>query len=159
MKSPRQADSDKILQRIAALCARSEQCSYDIGQKLFRAHLSETDTTSIMSRLIEQGFINDRRYARSVASYKVKFSGWGKRKIKTFLYTKHISADIIEEALNSIPREEYRDALVRVAKSAVARTDVSSYEGRQKILRFLLSRGFESQYAIKIISLLTADKK
>lgn len=136
-------DPDRLLQRMAALCARSEQCSFDIGSKLRRAGLPDADVRNILDRLKADGFIDDRRYAGSFARDKVRFSGWGKLKIRMALASKRIPAPTIADALDSISSEDYRKALVSAATLKARTLDLADHGDRTKLMRHLAARGFE----------------
>ena len=136
MRSGR-SDPDRLLQRMAALCARSEQCSFDIGSKLRRAGLPDADVRNILDRLKADGFIDDRRYAGSFARDKVRFSGWGKLKIRMALASKRLPA------LDSISSEDYRKAWVSAATLKARTLDLADHGDRTKLMRYLATRGFE----------------
>lgn len=149
------ADPEKLLQRMAALCARSEQCRHDIEEKLYKAGLPSAERDMIIERLLNDRFIDSRRYAEAVARDKVRFSGWGKRKISAFLYSKRIERVIIEEALSAIDPKDYKEALVRGAKLKARGLDLSTREGREKLIRHLGSKGFEAGLCVKITEAMT----
>lgn len=138
--------------RMADLCARSEQCEADIRTKLFRMKLPAHEIDRILDQLREENFINEERFAGSFARDKVRFSAWGKNKIRLGLFQKRISGEAISQALDSIPRKDYIDALLRVASAKSRSLDLSDYEDRAKLYRHILSRGFESQLASKAVA-------
>lgn len=148
-------DPEKLLQRMAALCARSEQCRSDIDRKLRRAGLSDTDSRKLTDRLAADRFIDDRRFAGSFARDKVRFSGWGKLKIRMALAAKRIDSDIIAEALDSIPAEDYRKALVSAATIKARTLDLADYSDRGRLLRHLAARGFEPSACTAAVDYLT----
>lgn len=144
------ADPDALLKRMAGLCAKSEQCSFDIDAKLYRAGLPKDKRVEIIDWLTANRYLDDARFARAFADDKVRFSGWGKRKIRMALAAKRIPSPLIASALDSVDDEDYAEALGRVL--AAARRDVSvtvgetpTYEQKAKIYRKLLARGFESE--------------
>lgn len=143
--------------RMAGLCSKSEQCSSDIRLKLRKAGLNQTATEEIMNFLIENKFISDSRYAKAYAADKVRFSAWGKRKIRAYLASKKIPAEFITEALEYIDEKDYEEAVFRAAKAKASSLDLSDREDLQKLYRHLLSRGFESTYISKTISLLKSE--
>ena len=64
MNKPKQPLSPaQAFNRAAALCARSEQSSGDISGKLVKWGLGTVDARQVVDQLIEQGFIDDGRYA------------------------------------------------------------------------------------------------
>lgn len=145
---------EEALLAMADLCARSEQCAYDIAKKLRLKGLSSSDIMAVILELEEREFIDHKRFARSFARDKVRFSAWGKNKIKAALLSKRISASIINEAFQHIEPEDYNDALTRAAKAKSRQLDLSQYEDRLKLYRHLVSRGFESSIVSKIVKTL-----
>lgn len=143
--------AEKALERLAGLCARSEQCSADIREKLRKMDLSSDDADAVMGRLIDMKFVDDARYASALARDKVRFSGWGKRKIREYLLTKRLPADIIADAIAGIEPEDYKQALIRSAKAKVKSLDLRNFDHRTKLIKHLMSRGFEPDLAIKIV--------
>lgn len=158
-RKKKQPDPEKILSRLAGLCARSEQCSYDLLKKMNTAGLSREEADNILSRLISLKFVDDFRYARSLARDKVRFSGWGVNKIKAYLFTKHLSESIISQAIGAIESQDYKDALIRVARAKAKSLDLHSDTVREKLIRHIASRGFELKYAIRITDLILERAK
>ena len=146
--------SEGALQRMAALCARSEQCEADIRQKLYRMGLSSGDVQKIIEELTAGKFIDNARFARSFARDKCRFSCWGRNKIRLELKMRRITPPDIEQALDSIDKDEYLDALHRATSAKGRSLDVNGPERRTerlKLFRHLLARGFESELASNAI--------
>ena len=140
------------LMRLETLCAQSEQCTYDLRQKLYRWGISSTDSESIINKLIKTRFVDDSRFAVAYCRDKYRFNRWGRMKIVYGLRAKQISSHDIQEALTAIDDSEYEEILVSVVKAkASAIKDVDTYEGRTKLFRSVASRGYESSLIVKII--------
>lgn len=132
--------------KIEALCARSERCSYEVYQKLRQWGLNEESANKIIRHLIDERFVDDKRFAKAFVNDKLRFSGYGKRKISLLLYLKKIDKEYINEAISLINDSEYEEILNRIISSKGSRmTDLDTYEGRTRLYRFGLSRGFESE--------------
>lgn len=151
-------DPDKLKLRMADLCARSEQCSHDVMEKLRRAGLDEDRSSDIVEFLQSNRFIDDRRFAGSFARDKVRFSGWGRNKIKAALQLRHIPTADIAEALATVPAAEYRDALMRAATAKSRDLDLDEYADRVKLMRHLASRGFTGSEAAVALEELRSDE-
>lgn len=134
----------EALLTMADLCARSEQCEADIYQKLRRRGLSHPECQEVIDDLIERGFIDHLRFARAFARDKVRFSAWGRMKIRLALAAKKIPSAVVEEALKAIEPDDYEDAVRRAAASKVSSIDLNDYEDRMRLFRFMISRGFEA---------------
>lgn len=145
---------EKALLKMSDLCARSEQCESDIRQKLYRMGLASGQVQEVVTRLIEGKFIDNARYARSFARDKVRFSAWGRNKIRLGLMAKRISATDISAALEAIEEKDYLDALKRAARAKARGMELTGPDGREnrlKLFRHILSRGFESDLASKMV--------
>lgn len=151
---PKLPDPEAVKLRLASLCARSEQCEYDLRQKCVKAGLSPAQTDEIVAFLKEQKFTDDNRFARAYAGDKVRFAGWGVNKIRLSLRQKRIAGDVINEAIASISKKDYIDAMKRVANQKVRSLDMNTQEGRAKFYRYMISRGFESNHVSQMLAYL-----
>lgn len=144
--------SQDALMRLETLCAQSEQCSYDLRQKLYRWGISSPDSDKIIKQLIETRFVDDARFAVAYCRDKYRFNRWGRIKIVYGLRSKHIQSCDITSALETIDAEEYEEILVSVIKSKASMTkDVDTYEGRTRLFRSVASRGYEPSLITQII--------
>lgn len=150
-------DPEKARLRIADLCARSEQCEYDIREKMRRWQLPAAAIEDIIEFLFDGKFVDNRRFAKSFTNDKVKFSAWGKNKIRQALRLKRIPSDVIDETFENLDSEEYNRALLRAAKAKASALDLSIYEDKAKLYRHLLSRGFESRKISAVINKLKEE--
>ena len=152
MKTTKHITAEAALVRAEELCARSEHCSGEIREKLYKWGIGEAEREKIIAQLIERRFVDDERFARIFARDKVEFSGWGRRKIALALYQKHIDRKIINDTLTGIDPERYEQRLHEVLASK-HRTipDADTYEGRTRLYRFAASRGFEPDLIAKIL--------
>lgn len=135
---------DAALLKMADLCARAEHSSYEIREKLRRAAMSSADTDYIIDYLEQNRYIDNSRYSRAFARDKVRFSGWGRNKIRAALAMKRIPSPEIREALDQIDPDDYFSAALRAAQAKSRSLDLSDYNDKMKLFRHLASRGFES---------------
>lgn len=135
---------EQILAKLASACSKKEYCTWDIQQKLAQTELPENEKTEIIRYLQHHKFIDDTRFARLYAEDKLRFNRWGKQKISMMLRQKQIPADIISEALDYIPTENYDTVcleLIQEKIKALHETDLFLLQG--KLIRFALGRGFD----------------
>ena len=156
-KKPVTPDAARL--KMADLCARSEQCEYEIREKLRKQGLPSAEADKIITFLIDNKFIDNERYARSFTNDKVRFASWGRNKIRQALALKRIPSSAINEALNEIDEKEYLKAIQRAGISKVKSLDIEDYDDRLKLYRHLLSRGFESSLISKLIEYLRKRNK
>lgn len=141
--------TDEILYKLAARCSISELCLADIEAKLNRYDLPEEERARILQHLVEEKYVDDRRYAEAFVRDKYRFNKWGRIKIAQGLRMKGIDNETIKRAMEAIDEEEYmeilHDLIGAKRKSVKGRND---YEVNAKLCRFAIGRGFEYE-AIK----------
>ena len=136
--------TDEILYRLAAKCSVSEQCLSDIEAKLSRYDLTEEERTRILRHLVEEKYVDDRRYAEAYVKDKYRFNKWGRIKIAQGLRMKGIDNETIKSAMEAIDEEEYQEILRDLIKAKRRSTrGASEYEINGKLIRFATGRGFE----------------
>lgn len=145
-------EEKNALARAAALCSQREYCASQIEEKLEGWGQSPEACERIITRLIEERFIDEARFCRAYALDKMRYNHWGRVKIRQMLRLLRVPSADREAALAELPDDEYFAILRRVAEqklpSIKARND---YELRGKLLRFLTGRGFELDEASSVI--------
>lgn len=147
------------LTKAMAICSRSEHCPDDIRSKLQLWGVGETDIVRIISELTRENFINEKRYAEAFVKDKFRYNKWGKVKIRAGLKMKKIPGEIIKTALDSIDDETYRktiEDLISVHRRSVKAKN--QYDLKGKLLRYGLSKGFESELLYNILSVSEEEK-
>lgn len=135
-----------LLARAERYCANEEQCRTSVKKKLCDWGASLDVSGKIVNRLVDQGFIDERRFARAYVSAKLRTQKWGRLKVVYQLRSKQIPPKFITEALADITDEEYRNILLGVAETkwaTYAATDTTA-KRRSRLVTFLASRGYES---------------
>lgn len=136
----------EIYEKMAALCSKSEQCTSDIRKKIRSLEANSMTEDNIVSRLEQENFLNDARYALTYVSEKFRINKWGKVKIRYYLKMKGIEEKLIESALNSIDHDDYVALLVKIMKEKARSTKKGEkFERMGQIIRFAQGRGFEPE--------------
>jgi regulatory protein len=141
------------LNKAMAECSRREFCSDDIHNKLVQWGIENNDAEKIIGILISEKFIDESRYASAFVRDKFKYNKWGKVKIAAHLRAKKLAPDIIKSALESITDEQYNKSLRELID--VHRRSVKAknqYDLKAKLLRYGLSKGFESSLLYEILN-------
>ncbi len=97
--------------RIRKYCAYQERAQQEVRDKLYSFGLFSKEVEAIIADLIEEGFINEERFALAYARGKFRIKKWGKIKISAALKARKISVYCIREALDSIDHTEYTNTL------------------------------------------------
>lgn len=133
----------KILLKLQAACARREYCTADIRRKALKAFEGNASAADeVVASLLEDGFVDDRRYASAFAREKAGISGWGPVKIRFQLRGKGISDADIAAALDEVEPEKASDKLDRLLQ-VKWKTLQDDPQGKLKLIRFALTRGYE----------------
>ena len=151
MKSE-EINKEQALARAAKLCSGSEHCSSQIREKLLNWGVSLEESEDIISYLIKEKYIDDVRFCRAYCHDKFYYSHWGRVKIRQMLRHLHLTDAEIAEGLEVIPEEAYLQTIADVLrqKNRTLR-DTDSYQRKGKLVRHLLSRGFEMELAIDAV--------
>lgn len=136
----------KVLKpKAARFCAYRERSVTEVRTKLIALGASESDTDTLIKELIRENFIDESRYASAFASDKFRFNKWGKVKIRQQLRQKQLDEEEIDKALGQLPLEEYREMIRSLAEQKLKGLpqDLEPGQKKQKVIRFLLQKGFE----------------
>lgn len=138
----------EMLHRMAAYCSAAERCIDDVQKKISDAGLDRATAERIISRLLNEKFLDESRFCKSFVNDKLRFNKWGRIKIGYELQRRHIPPALRAEALGNIEEEEYEAILCELLKAK--KKTIKSKDRRDlyyKLLRFAAGRGFESQTA------------
>jgi regulatory protein len=141
------------LNKAMAECSRREFCSEDIRKKLVEWGVENNDAEKIIGVLIREKFIDESRYASAFVRDKFKYNKWGKVKIAAHLRAKKLSSDLIKSALDSIEDELYNRFLRELIEShRLSVKAKNKFDLKAKLLRYGLSKGFESNLLYDILN-------
>lgn len=142
---------EQAYQKLASLCAVSEQCISDIRRKMQRWVIIG-DAETIIGRLIKERFIDEHRFARAFALDKFRYNHWGREMIRMEMRRRNISSADIDYGISEIPQEEYESVLRHLieAKRPTVKGK-SEYEVNQKIMRYALGKGFTMDEILRYI--------
>ena len=151
-KKAKEISYSAALSKMQFICSRQERCCSDIRKKIENWSLSYDDQDKIIQSLIDDKFIDEKRYTGFYVRDKYKFNRWGRIKISHHLKQKQIPESIIMEAFDSISEEIYEANLEDILNSKLRSTrEDDSYKLKAKLYRFAQSRGFESNLILRCI--------
>jgi len=136
---------EKALQKLKHYCAYQERSHAEVKQKLYSLGLLGKEAEELISRLIEEEYLNEERFALAYVSGKSRNNGWGRIKIRHGLEQKGISKYCILNALQSLDESEYMAGFQRIAnkKWHSLQSEKDIFVKKNKWQQFLLQRGFE----------------
>lgn len=143
---------EELLHKAASYCSISEHCISDVEDKLTAWGITEDKKHKIIDKLIEDDFINEKRYCIAFAKDKFHFNKWGKIKISYSLKQKGLDSKLIDMALKTIDEGEYEEMLAVLLKNKLKTIKWEyEYEKMGKLFNFAQSRGFESNVIDRVI--------
>lgn len=143
---------EELLHKAASYCSISEHCISDVEDKLTAWGMTEDKKHKIIDKLIEDDFINEKRYCIAFTKDKFHFNKWGKIKISYSLKQKGLDAKLIDMALKTIDEGEYEEMLAVLLKNKLKTIKWEyEYEKMGKLFNFAQSRGFESNVIDRVI--------
>ncbi len=136
---------EKALQKLKHYCGYQERSHQEVKQKLYSLGLMKKEVEELISRLIEEGYLNEERFAILFASGKLRIKGWGKQKIRFELRQKGISEFCITKALKSLDESEYITGFNRQAEKKwhSLQSEKNIFVKKNKWQQYLLQKGFE----------------
>ena len=156
-KKPKSAT--QALQSLMRLCARAEKSSGDAMRLMRGWGVPEGEREGVLQRLMEQRFIDDRRYAEAYVREKSNLAGWGARKIAFQLRQKGISQEIITATLATLDGDAQLEQLTAKLERKVRTTKAANnYELRGKLLRYGLGLGFDYETTLTAIDKITPEE-
>lgn len=132
----------KVADRMRALCSRREYCRKDILKKVMTALDGDAAKAEVVvGKLVEERYVDDRRYAAAFARDKASIAGWGAAKIRYKLAAKGVDREIIASALEEVDVSR-ADARLEKLMENKARSLKDDPQRRIKLLRFGVGRGY-----------------
>ena len=144
-------DPLKVADRMRALCSRREYCRKDILKKVMTALDGDAaKAEEVVGKLVEERYVDDRRYAAAFARDKASIAGWGAAKIRYMLAAKGVDREIIASALEEIDVNR-ADARFEKLMENKARSLKDDPQRRIKLLRFGMGRGYGYEEVSSVI--------
>lgn len=135
---------EQAWQKIRHFCAYQERSHFETKEKLFGFGLSKTDVETLISRLIEEDYLNEARFSAQFAGGHFRMKKWGKVKIIYALKQKRVSPVNIKYALKEIDDENYKAILIKLAEAKWNSLKHEQYLNRQaKTTQYLINKGYE----------------
>ena len=143
-----------ILQKAASYCAYQERTQDEVRQRLKKWNVWGEDADEIIAELISSNYMSEERFAKTYAGGKFRMKNWGKMKIKQELHRRGLSDYSIEKGMKEIGDAAYLTGLKELLakkKLLLDKTETDKFKLKQKLARFALGKGYESELVWKVI--------
>ena len=142
----KQLTPGQALQKLKHYCAYQERCHSEVKEKLYSLGAGKKDLDGIIATLIEEGYLDEERFAIAFAGGKFRIKQWGRVKIKYELKQKQVSSYSINKALKQINEKEYVAVLKKLAEDKFASLkNEQPLMRKKKTMDYLLQKGFEGE--------------
>ena len=132
-----QDEKDRAFNKALKYISSSLKTIKQIKDYLYKKEYAEPTVNYVIGKLIEYKYIDDEAYAKAfVLTYGNKY---GKLKLQSLLYAKGVSQKIIDSIIDDIEIESSIDSVA----DKYMRNKVFDEKTRNKLVRFLMSRGYE----------------
>jgi regulatory protein len=130
-----------------------------LRKKLIQKQYPAADADDAIRRLVDNGLLDDAKYAEQYARSRILSTGASKRRLQQDLYRKGIKGDLATNAIaNVIDTEEIDTAAVleRVARRKLATMGaLEPLVLRRRLFAFLARRGYDVDEIKRVVSSLT----
>jgi regulatory protein len=139
----------EALNKLTRYCADRERCHSEVRSRLLKLQVYGDDLEEIISKLVENDFLNEERFARSYVRGKFRINKWGRTKITYSLRSKKIPDYCINKGLEEIDEDEYRTVLRELIEKKLKGDD--SFEAKRKVVASMQSKGYEMGIILEVI--------
>ncbi|MGY6520849.1 MAG: regulatory protein RecX [Mongoliitalea sp.] len=130
--------------KIAAFCAYQERCQQEVRTRLAERGIRGDEAEELIALMIEEGFLNEERFAQAFVRGKFSLKKWGRIKIRQALKFKQLSDRCIATGMKEIDADEYFKILQLEAEKKWNSLDkLDKFPRKMKVQQFLLGKGFE----------------
>lgn len=135
----------EALQKLMHFCAYRDRSQKEVEDKLNEMHMIDAAKEKIIIELMQEGFLNEERFARSFVRGKFRIKKWGRVKITQELKKRGISSPIIKMGLTEIKESDYRTTLFELAEKKLEKiNEPNEYKRKGKLADHLMRKGYES---------------
>ena len=130
--------------KIKHYCSYQERSHAEVKEKLYGFGLRKPEVEELISKLIEENYLNEERFSESFARGHFRMKQWGRVKIKYELKQKQVSEYNIQKALSSIEEDAYLKTLKKLAETKwknIKTPGVNVYTRVAKTTAYLLQKG------------------
>ncbi len=132
---------------------RRERTEAEVCAHLEAKGVEEPVLAQAIEALVEDGVVDDARYARLFAQDKRELEGWGSERIRRTLRARGIERELIDGALR-VPDAAGESDLERAVALLRRRfaAPLEERRDRERALGVLLRKGYESELALEALA-------
>ncbi|MCF2520556.1 regulatory protein RecX [Dyadobacter sp. CY351] len=148
-----------ILQKAASYCAYQERTQDEVRQRLKKWNVWGEEADELIAELISMNYLSEERFAKTYAGGKFRIKNWGRMKIRQELNRRGLSQYSIEKGMGEIEDKAYVEGLktlLEKKRNLLLKTENDPFKLKQKLVRFALGKGYESELVWRLVEELLA---
>ncbi len=134
--------------RALGILAARDRSSTELRRRLVQKGIEPGPAEVAVARLVEQGVVDDARYARAVVRAKALGAGASRRRVSQELARRGVERGVADEAVAEVWREEevdQREAAERLARKRLGMMGkLDAQTQRRRLYAFLARRGYDA---------------
>ncbi|MGB3616962.1 MAG: regulatory protein RecX [Catalinimonas sp.] len=145
--------------KAAKFCAYQERSRREVLDKLRDLGLTPDESATVLERLESENFVNEERFVSAYVGGKFRMKRWGRTKIRQGLRAHGVSDAAVRAGLGELSDDDYRAALDKLAtqKAATLSPDLEPLKRKQKLVTYLMGRGYESDLIWPTVERILSD--
>jgi regulatory protein len=140
---------DKVWEKLIRYCAYQERCRKDVQNKLTELKVPTEKQPSLIEKLEEENWLDEKRFAESFVRNKVVSKKWGPIKISYALAERKIPPGVGRKILDSYEEELFRANLQDLMKRKGTGKELEEKE-KQSLFNSLLQRGYSWEMILEV---------
>jgi len=125
--------------------AKRDRTVAETARRLQAAAVDHAVAERAVATLVEEGYLDDARYARRFAEDRRRLDGWGWRRIEQRLLAGGVDPDLAAAAVQRPPGDEFEAALALLRRRVP--DGARNPRERDRALGLLLRRGYDFELA------------
>ena len=146
---------DEAKNKELGVLSRKRLAKKELYEKLIRAGAGEEIAKAVLTWAEEDGFVNDFEYAKSYISDASNLKKHGMKKIRFDLSRKGISEFLIDDVCFELGEYDETENIKSIIEKKLL--DVNDKKQTDKVIRFLVSRGYSFSDIKKCINDYVSD--
>jgi len=135
------------IEKIKRYCAYQERCHSQVRTKCIQLGVYGMQLEETISAMIQEGYLNEERFAIAFARGKQRIKYWGRIKISLELQKLQISPYCIHEAIDQLDEDDYMKGLKHIILKAKKMGKKTEFEQ----VKYAYSYGYEPEIIKQVL--------
>jgi regulatory protein len=129
----------------------------EVREHLARRCVEPDVIEAAVQTLVDQGYLDDARFARLFAQDKRELEQWGSERIRRTLLARAVDRELVDDAVNCQATESELDRALALMRRRLASPPRSRHD-RDRALGILIRKGYDPDLALEALAALGADE-